>query len=92
MDNRNAKQIWVDALTAGVVCIFPNVAAGSYAVSIAHDTNGNKKVDTNFLGIPKEGWGVSNNVMPTMRAPTFEEARFLVKEGAPVDIEVKLVY
>jgi uncharacterized protein (DUF2141 family) len=58
---------------------FDSISYGTYAVSVLHDENKNGKMDTNFLGIPKEGYGVSNNVNPGMRAPRFEEALFLLK-------------
>ena len=34
---------------------------GSYAASIQHDEDGDGKLKTNFIGIPKEGVGISNN-------------------------------
>src|SRR6478609_4266517 len=40
--------------------IFENVTAGTYAVSVIHDENENEKLDTGFMGIPKEGFGFSN--------------------------------
>jgi uncharacterized protein (DUF2141 family) len=43
------------------VCEFPGVAAGTYAVSAFHDENSNGKLDRNFMGIPREGVGASNN-------------------------------
>ena len=48
---------------------------GEYAISCFQDRNGNKKLDINFFGIPKEKTGASNN--PPMGAiPTFEDSRF----------------
>ena len=38
-------------------CTFLGVAPGDYAVSVFHDENGNGKLDTNFIGMPKEGEG-----------------------------------
>src|SRR5215469_286634 len=43
------------------VCEFPGIAPGTYAVSVFHDENSNGKLDTNFMGIPREGVGASNN-------------------------------
>jgi uncharacterized protein (DUF2141 family) len=54
---------------------------GDYAVVVLHDENGNKKLDTNLIGIPKEGYGVSNNPKPKRRAATFQEARFTLPPG-----------
>jgi uncharacterized protein (DUF2141 family) len=92
MDNTGIKQVWLGAESSPVICRFTGVSPGTYAVAVVHDLNGNKKVDTNFLGIPKEGWAVSKNVVPNLRAPRFDEAQFVVKEGETVEIEVKLSY
>ncbi len=91
MDRATARGQWRPADAGGVTCRFPDVPEGTYAVSIVHDRNGNKRVDRNFVGMPTEQWGVSNNARPRMRAPTFEEARFTVAAGASdvvIDITV----
>jgi hypothetical protein len=41
-------------------CAFPNVSPCAYAVAVHHDENGNGRLDRGFMGIPKEGVGVSN--------------------------------
>jgi uncharacterized protein (DUF2141 family) len=78
MDPSAAATLWRPADPKGTNCRFPGVAAGTYAVSVVHDLNGNARVDTNLFGIPTEAWGVSNNRRPTLRAPRFEEAAFQV--------------
>ena len=64
MDNAGARQLWQAADAKGVTCRYSDVPEGAYAVSIGHDLNGNKRVDTNFVGLPTEQWGVSSNVRP----------------------------
>jgi uncharacterized protein (DUF2141 family) len=54
---------------------------GTYAVAILHDENNNGRLDTNFFGIPSEGYGVSNNPKPRFRAPKFKEAIFTLPEA-----------
>lgn len=49
---------------------------GHYAVAVLHDQNASGKIETNLLGIPKEGVSTSNNPRPRFRAPSFEESRF----------------
>jgi uncharacterized protein (DUF2141 family) len=49
------------------VCSFPGVQQGNYAVAVFHDENSNGKLDTNFLGIPREGTGASNNAKGHLR-------------------------
>ncbi len=73
-------------------CVFESVTPGEYAVAVVHDTNGNEVADTNLLGMPTEGVGVSNNVMPRMSAPTFEAARFTVAGGQTVKLAISIRY
>jgi uncharacterized protein (DUF2141 family) len=84
-----SAQMWTEANEQGVQFRFTGVEPGTYAVSVSHDLNDNLKVDTNFLGIPKESWGVSNNVRPRLRAPKFKEAQFEFKgDQMTLDIEI----
>lgn len=53
-----------------------DIPNGLYAIAIVHDENGNGKMETNFLGIPKEGIGVSNNVKGSFGPPKFKDAKF----------------
>jgi uncharacterized protein (DUF2141 family) len=55
---------------------FAGIKPGNYAVSVLHDENQNKELDTNRLGIPKEGYGFSNNVTGIIGPPSFRKARF----------------
>jgi uncharacterized protein (DUF2141 family) len=91
MDSTGARVVWLAADAKGVTCRFGGVPEGRYAVAIAHDVNGNRRVDSNFLGLPTEEWGVSNNARPSLRAPRFDEAVFKVGADARevvVDIQV----
>ena len=63
---------------------------GDYAISIHHDDNDNGKMDTNFIGIPKEPTGLSNGAVPKFGPPKFKDAAVTVGEE-PVAIELKLV-
>ncbi len=68
---------------------FTDLPFGTYAVSVMHDENKNKKLDTNFIGIPKEGYGVSNNATGSMGPPKFEDAAItLDKDKISTDIKV----
>ncbi len=90
MDNSAARQVWLPADAKGVICRYSDLLDGSYAVAASHDLNGNRKVDTNFLGIPTEAWGVSNNVRPLLRAPGWNEAVFSVADGKDLTIEIEV--
>jgi uncharacterized protein (DUF2141 family) len=64
--------------------------SGKYAISVMNDQNGNKILDKNLIGIPKEEWGVSNNVRPNLRAPKFEEAVFEVDEKSDLTLKIRI--
>lgn len=61
-----------------VVVKFEKVQPGIYAIAVFFDKNGNGILDKNFLGIPKEEYGFSNNITPLTRSATFKEAGFTV--------------
>lgn len=63
------------------ICRFPAVAPGRYAISVVHDRNDNRGMDTNLVGVPLEPWGVSGDTRPTLRAPTFDDAVVEVPKG-----------
>ena len=67
---------------------FANIPAGKVAVIAMHDENGNGKLDSNFMGMPTEGYGFSNNPK-VMRKAHFNEAAVAVGE-TPVTITLKL--
>jgi uncharacterized protein (DUF2141 family) len=91
LDNSRAQVLWQAAQVDGLVCRFTGLAPGRYAVSIGHDRNGNQRVDTNFLGLPTEQWGVSNNVRPNLRALRYDEAVFIIPANAAEwSIEIKV--
>lgn len=58
--------------------IFKDIEPGTYAISIIHDINSNKKLDFNFLGIPKEPTAASNNAKGTFGPPSFKDAKFKI--------------
>ena len=69
--------------------IFSNIPNGSYAVAVYHDKNNNKILDKNYLGIPTEAYGFSNNARRMFSAPTFEEASSMVDNNKTINITIK---
>ncbi len=70
--------------------VFHDISYGEYAVKVYHDMNGNNKLDTNFLGIPKESYGFSNNARGTLGMPKWEKAKFVLeKKDMLIEIKVK---
>ncbi len=72
-------------------CDFEDISPGTYALTVFHDENMNAKLDTNWLGIPKEGYGFSNDVKALLGAPTFSAASFQYHEGT-LDLTISLHY
>ena len=63
---------------------------GEHAITLFVDFNGNKKIDKNFLGIPKEPYGFSNNVIGNMSAPTFDQAKFEILGPTSQNIKLRI--
>ncbi len=62
---------------------------GNYAVRVFHDLNDNDELDKNFIGIPKEPYGVSNNAKERFGPPKYEKARFYY-DGTPMSLSIEL--
>jgi uncharacterized protein (DUF2141 family) len=62
---------------------------GIYAIALFVDANKNLKIDKNFLGIPKEQFGFSNNAIGKLSAPYFEQAKFKVEKNTLQNIKLK---
>ncbi len=55
--------------------------SGTYAVAVYHDENDNHHFDRNFLGLPAEGYGFSNDAPTLFGPPSFDAARLTVRPG-----------
>jgi uncharacterized protein (DUF2141 family) len=71
---------------------FPGLAAGKYAVYAFHDEDADGVLKTNWIGMPKEGIGVSRGAKGFMGPPKFEDAAFDVAAGATISIRISLKY
>jgi uncharacterized protein (DUF2141 family) len=84
---RSAEATVVDGQA---VVVFENVPRGDYALKIFHDENDNQKLDTNFVGMPREKFGFSNDAMGRFGPPSFEQARFRFEEpSTTLRVEMK---
>jgi uncharacterized protein (DUF2141 family) len=70
---------------------FTGLKPGLYAVAVLHDENDNAKMDFNFLGMPLEGYGFSNDASAPFGPPSFEAAAFKLTPRASY-IPVKVRY
>jgi len=72
-------------------CHFSDIPPGNYAMAVIHDANMNGKLDTNWMGAPKEGFGFSNNAEALLSAPSFSAASFQY-DGQNIDMTMSLSY
>jgi uncharacterized protein (DUF2141 family) len=72
-------------------CDFEDIPPGVYALVVIHDENSNGKLDTNWLGIPTEGYGFSNDARGRLGPPKFPAASFSY-DGRSVDLTISLHY
>ena len=69
-----------------------SITPGTYAVNLFHDENDNSELDKNGIGIPKEGFGFSNNALGTFGPPSFDEAKFTLPENGYVEMQIALKF
>lgn len=65
---------------------------GRYAVALLHDENGDNKMNTSMVGLPKEGYGFSNNVMGLFGPPAYSKASFDLSPDRQKKIQINLRY
>ena len=72
-------------------CDFAAIPPATYALIVIHDENRNGKLDTNWMGVPAEGYGFSSDAKATLSAPSFSAAKFQYGGGA-LDLTIRLHY
>lgn len=75
---------------ASMPCAYKGLTPGEYAISVYQDENDDGVLDTNFFGAPTEGYGASNNNLPATSAPTWDDSKFTVGDGADVVLVIDL--
>jgi len=84
------KDIVVPAHTGTVTVKIPDLPPGTYAVSLIHDVNKNHKLDKNFIGKPKEQWGLSNNPHAVLTAPAYSKCTFPLQGDKEIHITMQM--
>ncbi|MDC1372387.1 DUF2141 domain-containing protein [Flavobacteriaceae bacterium] len=62
---------------------------GVYAISLFVDSNNNKIIDKNLLGIPTEQYGFSNNATGFLGSPSYNDASFNLINDLNIKISLK---
>lgn len=85
---KQVARLALPAAAGAVTAVFPDVAPGTYAVTVYHDADRNGELNRALGLLPSEGWGVSNSTGPLSR-PRWETASFPVPaDGAAVRIRL----
>jgi uncharacterized protein (DUF2141 family) len=72
-------------------CDFLDIPPGTYALGVIHDENMDGKLDTNWLGVPTEGHGFSNDAKAMLGPPSFSAATFSY-DGQDMELTISLHY
>lgn len=70
--------------------VFDKLPAGTYAVSLYHDANSNKKLDTNFFGLPTEAYGFGNNARGIFGPPSFKNSSIEIEPGKITEVAIEV--
>jgi uncharacterized protein (DUF2141 family) len=98
LDSRGWPDVSDSAFASTVVSItddrasavFEDVPAGPFAVSVVHDVDGDRELDTGPLGIPSEAYGFSSDARSTFGPPSFDEARLEMTAGETKQITTRV--
>jgi uncharacterized protein (DUF2141 family) len=86
-----ANLMMVRVRGAKATCSFEQIPPGTYALAVVHDENRDGKLATDWMGLPKEGYGFSNDAKGTLGAPSFEAASFSYN-GQSLEMTITLQY
>jgi uncharacterized protein (DUF2141 family) len=89
-EEKQYKLVKFKANNSSGIYTINNLPKGEYAIAIFHDKNTDGICNTNFMGIPNEGYGFSNNIRPLFSAPSFNECKINLKTD--LSITIKLIY
>ncbi len=88
-EESSLKNAALDIVEGRATWAVTGLPEGEYGIRSYHDKNSNEKLDTNFLGIPKERYGFSNNAKAGMGPPKWQEVLFS-HGSAPMALAIEL--
>ena len=84
------RTVMVDRTSPVTTTTLTGLEAGRYVVAVFHDTDGNGRLSTWPVGLPKEAYGFSRNARGRFGPPSFESAAFdLPATGARQSITLR---
>lgn len=69
-----------------------NLTPGTWALSMLDDTNEDYKMNYNWLGLPKEGFGFSNIYHTGWSKPKFKDFSVTLAAGQRISVTIKVRY
>ena len=87
-DGAAVRSADVHAVQGETPVTFRDLPPGEYAAAVFHDENASGQFDTNFIGLPEEGYGFSNRAKAGFGPPSFDEAAVIVTSQAQTEVEL----
>jgi len=87
-----ARRVQVDIVKGAAVAVLSDLPPGTYAVAVLHDEDGDKAMKTGLFGIPREGFGASQDARGRFGPPSFSDAKFDIRAGRKVTTRIKMIY
>jgi uncharacterized protein (DUF2141 family) len=89
--DQRATTIVAPISNRNATCEFAGIGPGVYAIVLFHDENADGSFNRNWIGLPQEGYGFSNDARAYFRPPSFKDASFSLDQGIR-DIRIDIHY
>ena len=86
------KEIHGNIVNKECIISIGDLPDGDYAFTILHDENEDNVMNYDFLGLPKEGFAFSNNIIPIVTKPGFNSCKVKVVSGNIISQTIKVRY
>ncbi len=69
--------------------VLKGIKYGTYAIAMYQDENNSGQINKNLLGIPTERYGFSQNYVPKISAPSFDDCKFIFsKKSSAINVQM----
>ena len=76
---KQLRELEVDVVAEQMEITIEKLPEGTYAVAVFQDIDRNKDLKTNFIGLPQEPIGFSNDARIKFGPPSFSDAQFIIE-------------
>ena len=77
------------AVKGAMLIEFAHLAPGEYAIAALHDADDSGEMTFSSFGLPKEGYGFSNDARSIFSAPDYEDCTFKFDRSGIISLSVK---